>query len=357
MFIMKKILIIGVNGQDGSLMSDYILKNENIEIFGTVRSKLTSNMDNISHIKNNKFNIVEMQLNTECIYKVIEEIKPDYIINFAAQSNVATSWDCPKETTITNTLPIIDIMEAMIKYCPKSRFYNAGSSEEFGNIIYCPQDEMHPLKPLSPYASSKVSSRQLINVYRETYKLYVIQGWLFNHEGIRRNDNFVTRKITKKVAEINYSLKNKKEVKPIELGNLYSSRDWSDAEDFMDGIWRMLNQDIFDKHFNGVPKEYVLASNKTHTIKNFVEESFKVIKINGYWENNTDNEINETFCYQNNNEKLLLVKINPIFYRKCDLIKTCGNSLKIKYELGWEPKIEFKDLVKKMVEHDISILK
>lgn len=350
---MKKVLILGVNGQDGSLMVDYLLNNTKHYIYGTMRKD--SNKKNIKHIVSERFILEYMDLcKTDDIYNIIKEIIPDYIINFAAQSNVANSWDYPKETTMINTLPIIDIMECILKINNKCRFYNAGSSEEFGNIVYDPQNESHPLKPLSPYASSKVSSRQLINVYRETYKLYAIQGWLFNHEGIRRDEKFVTRKITKKIAEIYNKIKLNESFSPLQLGNIYSSRDWSDAEDFMDGIWRMLNQDYYDKYFNGIPKEYILSSSITHTIREFVEEAFKIVNINGFWENETEIETNEKYYYFNNNEKVLLVMINPDYYRKCDLIKTCGSSLKIKYELGWQPKVTFKDLINKMVTNDLN---
>ena len=236
----KKIIITGVTGQDGSFMIDYLLKNSSYNIFGGIRDYNNYNDINLKHIISDRFHLIELNLNnTKNIYHIIEQIKPDYFINFAAQSNVACSWDLSKTTMETNTLPIIDILEAIIKNCSKCRFYNAGSSEEFGNIIYSPQDEHHPLKPLSPYAASKVGARQIINVYRETYKIYAIQGWLFNHEGTRRNENFVTRKITKKVADIYYSLKNNTSIIPLELGNIYSARDWSDAEDFMK--WNLVN--------------------------------------------------------------------------------------------------------------------
>ena len=355
----KKIIITGVTGQDGSLMVNYLLQNTLYDIYGTVRDFNNYNDTNIKHINCDRFHLIELNLNlnnTHNIYSIIEEIKPDYFINFAAQSNVACSLDLSKYTMETNTLPIIDILEAIIKFCPKCKFYNAGSSEEFGNIIYTPQDEHHPLKPLSPYAASKVGARQIINVYRETYKIYAIQGWLFNHEGTRRNEKFVTRKITKKIADIYSSLKNNIAIIPLELGNIYSSRDWSDAEDFMNGVWLMLNQDEYDKYYNGTPKEYVLSSDVTHTIKEFVETAFKYININGYWKNNTNENINDKYYYiNNNNEEILLVTINPEYYRKCDLNITCGNSSKIKYELGWEPKITFEELVKKMVIYDIEL--
>jgi GDPmannose 4,6-dehydratase len=351
----KKIFITGSTGQDGSLMIDYLLKNTDHILYAGIRN---NNTNNLTHIKDDRFNTIDFNLNnSKNIYDTIERIKPDYFINFAAQSNVSSSWATSKITFETNTLPIIDILEAIIIYCPTCRFYNAGSSEEFGNIIYNPQDENHPLNPRSPYAASKISSRQIINVYRETYKIYAVQGWLFNHEGIRRGDNFVTRKITKYVANIFNCIEKNIYIAPLELGNIYASRDWSDAEDFLSGIWLMLNQDKYDKFYNEIPKEYILSSGKFHTIKEFVETAFRVININGFWENETSEIINEKYYYINKkNEKVMLVCINPDYYRKCDLNVTCGNSSKIKYELGWEPKTTFEELVKKMVNNDIKLL-
>lgn len=354
----KNIIITGVNGQDGSLMVDYLLNNTNYNIFGGIRDLNISDKTNIKHIINNRFYPIQFDLiDSINIYNKIEQIKPDYFINFAAQSNVATSWNCAIQTAEINNIAIINILEAIKKYCSNCRFYNAGSSEEFGNIIYEPQNEYHPLNPLSPYAASKISARQMINVYRKTYNLYAIQGWLYNHEGPRRNEIFVTRKITKKIAEIYYCIENNKSIIPLELGNIYAIRDWSDAEDFIDGIWRMLNQDKYDKYYNNTPKEYILSSNVTHTIKEFVETAFKVININGYWKNETSNNIDEKYYYKNEkSEEILLVSINPLYYRKCDLNKNCGDSSKIKYELGWEPKTTFKELIIKMVNHDIELI-
>lgn len=351
----EKVFITGSTGQDGSLMIDYLLKNTDVILYAGIRN---GNNNNLTHIKDNRLNIVDFNLkDNKNIYDIIEKIKPNYFINFAAQSNVSSSWSTSKLTFEVNTLPIIDILEAIIKHCPKCRFYNAGSSEEFGNIIYNPQDEVHPLNSRSPYAASKISSRQIINVYRETYKIYAIQGWLFNHEGTRRGENFVTRKITKYVANFFNCIKKNNYIEPLELGNIYASRDWSDAEDFLSGIWLMLNQDKYDKFYNGIPKEYILSSGKSHTIKEFVEIAFSVININGFWENETTDIINEKYYYINEkNEKIMLVYINPKYYRKCDLNVTCGNSSKIKYELGWEPKITFKVLVQKMVNNDIELL-
>ena len=352
----KNIIITGATGQDGSLMIDYLLKNTCHNLYAGIRN---NNKTNLTHFKSDRFNIIKFNLeDSENINYIIKKLKPDYFINFAAQSKVFSSWELSKITFEVNTLPIIDILEAIIKYCSKCKFYNAGSSEEFGNLIYDPQDEDHPLNPLSPYSASKIASRQIISVYRKTYKIYAIQGWLFNHEGIRRGKNFVTRKITNKVAEIYHCIKNDIPITPLELGNIYASRDWSDAEDFIHGIWLMLNQDKYDKFYNGTPKEYVLSSGKTNTIKEFVETAFNIINICGFWENKSKEKIDEKFYYINKqNEKILLVKISPKYYRKYDLNISRGNSSKIKYELGWEPKVNFQQMVKKMVHYDIELIK
>ena len=279
----KCVVITGVTGQDGSHMVDYLLKNSDLVIFGGVRRLSVYNHSNIKHINSERFHLINFDLNdSNNIYKVIEKIQPDYFINFAAQSYVACSWDFAKITWETNCTSVIDILEAIKMYKPTCRLYQAGSSEEFGNVSYSPQDENHPLKPRSPYGASKVASRQIIKVYRESYNLYAIQGWLFNHEGTRRGEDFVTRKITKNVARIYNLIKKNENINPIELGNIYAKRDWSDAEDFIDGIWKMLNQEIYNKNYSGTLTEYVFSSNETHTIKEFVELAFKNIDIVGY---------------------------------------------------------------------------
>lgn len=352
------VIVTGVTGQDGSHMVDYLLKNTDYIIFGGVRRLSVYNHSNIKHINSDRFHLVNFDLlDSNNIYKIIEKIQPDYFINFAAQSYVACSWDFAKITWETNCTCIIDILEAIKMHKPTCRLYQAGSSEEFGNVSYSPQDEKHPLKPRSPYGASKVASRQIIKVYRESYNLYAIQGWLFNHEGTRRGEDFVTRKITKNVANIYNCIMKNEEIKPIELGNIYAKRDWSDSEDFVDGIWRMLNQDVYNKNYDNQLSEYVFASNETHTIKEFIELAFKQINIVGVWKNETDDNINEKFYYTNDkNEEILLVKINPAFYRVAEVDLLFGNSKKATDELGWVPKTNFVQLVEKMVKNDIALL-
>lgn len=353
----KCVFVSGVTGQDGSFMVDFLLKNTDYIIFGGVRRLSVYNHINIAHIKqNNRFFLVNFDLNdSHVISKIIETLRPDYFINFAAQSFVASSWDFARQTWQCNATAVLDILESIVLFKPTCRLYQAGSSEEFGNVSYIPQDENHPMNPRSPYGASKAASRQLIKVYRESYNLYAVQGWLFNHEGIRRGENFVTRKITKNVARIVNSMKNNDfDFKPIELGNIYAKRDWSDAEDFVEGVWMMLNQDTINEHYNGVPSEYILASNETHTIKEFVELAFKCVDIVGYWKGDL---ADEKFYYKHNDGRhLVLTKINQIFYRPAEVDILCGNSTKVRSELKWSPKVSFDELVRKMINHDLKLL-
>lgn len=345
----KVVVITGVTGQDGSHMVDYLLEHTDYIIFGGVRRLSVYNHENIKHINSNRFHLINFDLtDTHAIARTVEKLKPDYFINFAAQSFVASSWDFARQTWATNSTSILDILEAIRLYKPTCRLYQAGSSEEFGNVIYTPQDEKHPLRPRSPYGASKAASRQLIKVYRESYNLYAIQGWLFNHEGPRRGEEFVTRKITKNVARISHAIKNQQDFKPMELGNMEAKRDWSDAEDFIEGVWMMLNQDKYNKNYDGVPKEYVFSSNETHTIKEFVEKAFSITKINGNWIGE-----NEHLIYVSNDNKIL-VQVNPKFYRPAEVELLLGNSNKAREELGWKPKISFDNLVKKMIENDLK---
>jgi len=364
----KVVIITGVTGQDGSFMVDYLLKNTTCEIFGGARRLSVANHENINHlVKESRFHLFNFDLTDEhSISQTVRILQPQYFINFAAQSFVKSSWDFPAQTWNTNTTSIIHILEAIRIHCPLCRFYNAGSSEEFGNVQYSPQDEKHPLCPRSPYGASKAAARHIVKVYRESYGLYAIQGWLFNHEGTRRGEEFVTRKITKAVNRIKNEIANGNKVTPLELGNLDAKRDWSDAEDCVDAVWRMLNQEFFnykiemeckdsDMSFNFIPmvKEYVVASGETHSIREFVELSFKTVGIDNICWDADGEGITELLWYKDVNDNVYrLVQINPSFYRPAEVECLLGNPTRIKHDLGWSPKINFKQLVEKMVKKD-----
>ena len=347
----KVVFVTGVTGQDGSHMVDHLLKTTDYLIFGGVRRLSIKNHENIEHLDNNsRFHLVNFDLSdAHSINKIVESLKPDYFINLAAQTFVGSSWDFPTQTWECNTTGVIHILEAIRQHKPSCRFYNAGSSEEFGDVAYIPQDENHPAKPRSPYGASKSAARQLVKVYRESYRLYAIQGLLFNHEGTRRGEEFVTRKITKGVARIKKAIIEGKSFVPIELGNVKAKRDWSDAEDFVKGIWLMLNQKA--------PNEYVLSSNETHTIAEFVWYAFKAADIEGAWHGQSESSefsISTKDAIKYDPVVSVLVKINPKFYRPAEVDLLLGDSNKARKELGWKPETSFEQLVDKMVKNDLK---
>ena len=354
---MKKVIITGVTGQDGSHMSDYLLKHTDHLIIGGERRLSVKNHQNIKHlIANERFLLIDLDVtDSQSIDRAIKEHKPDYFINFAANSFVGTSWQMPINHMETNCMAVLYQLESIRKHCPKCRYYNAGSSEEFGDVVKSPQTEEHPLRPRSPYGASKCAARHLVKVYRDSYDIYAVQGWLFNHEGIRRGSEFVTRKITQNVARIYNEYSVEESFEPLRLGNIEAKRDWSDAEDFVDGVWKMLNQ---EKHWTHVlwvrdkPQDYVLSSNETHSIKEFVEEAFNIAGFHRSlcrWEGRGK----DTKYYH---EDYLLMEIDPQFYRPAEVDLLLGDSTRARKELRWEPKTSFIGLVDKMVRHDLDLI-
>jgi GDPmannose 4,6-dehydratase len=346
-----KIIITGILGQDGANMAEYLVKNTNAKIFGMMRRSANPNFINCKNfIEHPNFEFIYGDLtDSVSIDNLVRQIQPDYFINFGAQSFVGCSWDIPLQTFDVNATGVVRCLEAIRRFKPDCKFYSAGSSEELGDVIYTPQDLNHPLRPRSPYGASKASARHVVKVYRDSYKLYAIHGLLFNHEGTKRGEEFVTRKITKGVARIYHAIKNNQIFEPIELGNLDSKRDWSDSEDFVDGVWKMLNQKT--------PKDYVLSSDETHSIREFVEKAFNHAHIEGYWHGEGIEEkyyINDTYIENKQIESSCLVKINPKFYRPAEVELLLGDSKMARKELAWEPKISFDKLVEKMVRFDID---
>jgi GDPmannose 4,6-dehydratase len=363
----NNIIITGVTGQDGSLMADFLLKNTDFFILGGARRLSNTNHKNIEHLKlNHRFRLIDLDItDPNNIEQAIDKEKPDYFINFAANSFVGNSWTMPINHMHTNCLAVLYQLEAIRKFAPNCRYYNAGSSEEFGDVVNIPQDENHPLRPRSPYGASKAAARMLVKVYRDSYRLYAIQGFLFNHEGDRRGIDFVTRKITSNVARIKKALDTGTSFEPLELGNLDAKRDWSDAEDFIEGIWLMLNQDkpwsrglkvensteeITTEFLSKYIKEYVLSSNETHTIREFVELSFIEANIHGTW---IGDGLNERYVLKND-PNITLLRINPQFYRPAEVDLLLGNSSLARTDLGWKPKTNFAGLVRKMVINDLN---
>ncbi|MAF24962.1 GDP-mannose 4,6-dehydratase [bacterium] len=361
----KKVLITGILGQDGANMAEYLLSfdflethprddQRNMQVYGMMRRSANPNFENIENFKDNpNFKLVYGDLTDEVsINNLVKDIQPDYFINFAANSFVGCSWDMPMQVFDVNALGVLRCLEAVKKYKFDCRFYSAGSSEEFGDIDYSPQDLKHPIKPRSPYGASKATARHLVKVYRESYDMYAVHSILFNHEGTRRGEEFVTRKITKGVARIRRALEinkalvlNPLPIKPMELGNLNAKRDWSDSEDFVKGIWLMLNREK--------PKDYLLSSGETHEIREFVYKAFKCAGIEGSFRGSG---LDETFGYEDGGRWLVLAKVNPEFYRPAEVDLLLGDPSLARKELGWIPEVSFDNLIKSMVDWDIELL-
>lgn len=370
----KKVLVTGISGMDGSHMCDYLLENTDYEIYGMLRRQSNPNTQNYKHLLNNpRINIVSGDLTDfVSISKLIQDIKPDYFLNFACQSHVHESWICPVLTFESVSLGVLYCLEAIRLYAPNCRFYSAGSSEQFSEVEYEPQDEKHKQSAKSPYGAAKISSGQLVRVYRGSYNIYAVHGILFNHESNRRALSFLPRKVSNSVARINKCIKENKSFESLKIGSLDSKRDWSWSPDFMEGVWRMMNQEKYredllalnilrnvktNQYWSDKIKDYVLASGEVHSVCELIEEAFKCINIEGYW---SGEGINEKYYLPNHileeNPSLnpVLVEIDSKYYRPFDVTYLRGNASLAKKELNWQPKTTFKQLVKNMVSWDIE---
>jgi len=342
---MKKVIITGVTGQVGSYMADFLLKFTDLEVYGAIRRLSVPNHKNIEKAKlNPKFKLIEMDLSDEhSVFSTVQEIKPDYFINFAANSFVGNSWRMPANHFDVNALGVMRQLEAIRKICPNCKYYNAGSSEEFGDVMYSPQDLNHPPRPRSPYGASKVAARQIVKVWRDSYNLFAIQGYLFNHESERRGEEFVTRKISMNVARIKKELNEGKKLEPFDLGNIEAKRDWSHAYDFVRAVWLMMNEEK--------PKDYLLASGETHTVREFVEKAFEAAEIETHW-HEEDNPINTKLIHTKTGS--ILLNINKDFYRPAEVELLLGDPSEAQKDLHWEKSVDFTTLVRRMVVNDIE---
>lgn len=319
---MPKALITGITGQDGSYLAEFLLE-KGYKVFGLARRCSTPNYARISHILD-KTEIVDGDLlDTGSLIRVISEIKPDEVYNLAAQSFVAVSFHEPILTGEITGLGALRMLEAIRIVNPKIKFYQASSSEMFGKVRETPQTELTSFHPRSPYGVAKVYAHYSTMNYRESYGMFACGGILFNHESPRRGLEFVTRKISDGVARIHLGLKDN-----LVLGNMDAQRDWGFAGDYVKAMWMMLQQEK--------PQDYVIATGETHSIKEFAKEAFKTIGIDD-WEKH--------------------IKQDKKYMRPAEVDLLIGNCAKAQKELGWKPEVNFKNLVKMMVESDIKLLK
>lgn len=328
---MKKALITGITGQDGSFLAELLL-SKNYEIHGIIRRSSSFNTKRIDHIYD-KINLhygdVTDSLNLD---NLISTIRPDEIYHLGAQSHVKVSFELPEYTAQVDAVGTLRLLEAMRKHCPKSKFYNAVTSEMFGEVQEIPQKETTPFYPRSPYGVAKVYSYWACKNYRESYNLFICNGILFNHESERRGDTFVTQKIVKGLVDIVNGKKEK-----IYLGNLYSKRDWGYAPEYVKGMWQMLQQENAD--------DYILATNETHSIKDFINKCCDYLEINYKWDGEG---INEKLIDLKKNK--IIVEVSEKYFRPAEVDILIGDYSKAKDKLGWDPKIKINELVKIMID-------
>ncbi len=357
----KSVLITGLNGQLGQHLVKFFQENHpDFKIIGTIRHKSYDKQPKIYDPSPNLFVDILDLYDSISIETVIKRHKPDYIFNTSANAFVGDSWLLAEQHFNINCLGVLKLLEAIKNHSPHSRFVNMGTSEELGctteDSPNGAQDEETKISPKSPYAVAKAAARYTVDVYRNSYNLYVIQPWTFNFESKLRGEKYVTRKITKGVGRIYRAIQNKDwGFSPIELGNLNSSRSWQHAADVAEGLWLIANQPGEPKDW----KPYVLSENGTHTIREFVEKAFAAVDIKGQWYNPTGNPLDEEYILCEDNglatkKKVTLVKVNPEFFRPSDVNYLWGSSDKIRRELGWSPKKTFEDLLAEMVDWDVN---
>ena len=318
---MKRALITGINGMDGSHLADLLLK-KGYEVYGMERRSSSKNRTNTAHLEGRITFINGDLTDQNSLVRCLKESEPDEVYNLAAQSFVGESWNTPEQTGDVNGLGVLRMLEAIREYGKEVKFYQASTSEMFGRMVENPAKESTPFYPRSPYGVAKLYGHWITKNYRESYDMFATSGILFNHESERRGIEFVTRKISDGIARIELGMQDK-----IILGNLDAKRDWGYAPDYVEAMWLMLQQNK--------PNDYVIATNETHSIREFLEHAFNHIGINN-WEN--------------------YVGQDPRYMRPAEVDVLHGDATKAYEDLGWKPKTTFKELVEKMVNNDLKLL-
>jgi GDPmannose 4,6-dehydratase len=333
----RKAFITGITGQDGAYLSEFLVR-KGYKVFGGYRRTSSPNFWRLSELDIlNEVDLVEVDiLDTGNLIRAFEKIGPDEVYNLAAQSFVAVSFEKPVLTGETTALGVTRVLEAIRIVNPKIKFYQASSSEMFGKVQETPQRETTPFYPRSPYASAKLYGHWLTINYRESYNIFGCSGILFNHESPLRGIEFVTRKISDAVARIKYGKQDY-----FEIGNLDPKRDWGYAKEYVAGMWMMLQRTD--------PRDYVLATNENHSVRECIEHAFSSIGITLRWKGRG---VDETGVDADTGK--LLVKINPKFFRPGEVDHLLGDYSKAENELGWEPKVRFSELMEIMVRRDLE---
>ena len=318
---MKRVLITGINGMDGSFLADFLLE-KGYEVYGMERRSSSKNRTNTGHLEG-KITFLNGDLGDQnSLLRCLKESNPEEVYNLASQSFVGESWNTPEQTGDVTGLGVLRMLEAIREYGKPVKFYQASTSEMFGRMVENPAKETTPFYPRSPYGVAKLYGHWITKNYRESYDMFNVSGILFNHESERRGIEFVTRKITDGVAKVHLGYEDH-----IKLGNLDSKRDWGYSPDYMEAAWLMMQQDK--------PEDYVIATGESHSIRDFLDVAFNCVGIDD-WSN-----------YVVQDER---------FMRPAEIDVLCGDSTKAREVLGWKPKTSFEDMVSRMVINDIALL-
>lgn len=334
---MKNALITGITGQDGSYLAELLLE-KGYNVYGIMRRKSVVDYGNVDHIKDKIHFIYADMTDVVSLMNAMKISNADEVYNLAAQSFVATSWEQPLATADIDAIGVTNMLEAIRNVKPEAHFYQASTSEMFGLVQEMPQTENTPFYPRSPYGVAKLYGHWITKNYRESYNLFACSGILFNHESERRGKEFVTRKITYSVARIKQGVQDH-----IELGNLDSKRDWGHSKDYVRAMWLMLQQDQ--------PDDYVIATNETRTVREFVETAFGHVGIKLNWEGTGIDEVGKDA-----ETGKVLVKVNKDFFRPAEVDVLLGNPAKAETVLGWKREIPFSELVERMIKNDMEIV-
>lgn len=340
---MKKALITGITGQDGSYLAEFLI-NKGYEVHGLIRRTSFANTDRIKHLSDVKKIVLHMGDLTDysSVFNIIASVLPDEIYNLAAQSDVQISFDIPEYSGDVDALGVLRILEAArtLHFENRIKIYQASTSELYGKVREVPQNENTPFYPYSPYAIAKQYAYWIVKEYREAYHMFAVNGILFNHESEKRGENFVTRKITRAVGRIVYGLQDK-----LFLGNIDSMRDWGEARDYVECMWLMLQQDT--------PEDFVIATGQQHSIRDFAEKAFAKAGIDLYWHGLG---LEEKGVDKKNGR--VLIEISKEFYRPTDVNTLLGDPAKAITQLGWNPqKTTYEELIERMVRHDLKLAK